>query len=318
MIGFIIRRLLQSVIVVAGVIAITVILFSFQNPLTMARGLLGTHASPQQIRNVIVEYGLNAPPWVKYWHIVYNYVHLNFGNSVQQNSPVLNLIETHLPPTLLLVGSSTLLALIIAIPLGVFQTVRRNKPSDYALTSMAFFFYAIPVFVLGPLLVLYLAIDTHIFNPTVPQSAGVWQLATNWQAMTLPVITLAAATLASFSRYMRSSMMDAMAEDYVRTARAKGASPLRVLFRHAFRNALIPIVTLVGLSIPAIISGAVITETVFNYPGMGLLTTNSAIQSDVQTVIATTLVATLATVVGSLLADVLYAVIDPRIRYARR
>jgi peptide/nickel transport system permease protein len=317
-IGYIIRRMVQSVVVVAGVMLIVVILFSFESPLTMAHSLLGPKASPQQVREVISRFGLEDPPWVKFWHLVYNYGHLNFGNSIQQTEPVRSLIASHLPPTLLLVGSATLLALIVAVPLGVFQMVRRNKPSDYLLTSLAFFFYAIPVFVLGPLLVLYLAIDHHVFDASVPQGEGVWQLATDWRAMTLPVMTLAAGTVAQFSRYMRSSMLDAMTQDYVRTARAKGAGPLRVLFRHGFRNALIPIVTLVGLSIPSIIGGAVITETVFNYPGMGLLTTQAASQLDVQTVIGTTVVATIATVVGSLVADILYAVVDPRIRYARR
>ncbi|MFZ0172087.1 MAG: ABC transporter permease, partial [Acidimicrobiales bacterium] len=144
------------------------------------------------------------------------------------------------------------------------------------------------------------------------------QIAFNLRQITLPVLTLAALTVASFSRYMRSSMMDAMTEDYVRTARAKGAGQGRVLFRHAFRNALIPIITLIGLSLPAVAGGAVITEVVFNYPGMGNLTYNAAVNSQVQVVVATTVVATLLTVVGSLLADILYAVADPRIRYAHR
>ena len=180
---------------------------------------------------------------------------------------------------------------------------------------MAFIFYATPPFVLGPLLVLFLAVDNHIFLPYVPPGDSIGQLATDWHAMVLPVFTLAAVTIAAFSRYMRSSMMDAMTQDYVRTARAKGASRSRVLFRHAFRNALIPIITLLGLSIPAIVSGAVITETVFNYPGMGFLTTRAAEQFDLGTVVGTTVVASIATVVGSLVADILYAVADPRIRY---
>ena len=133
--------------------------------------------------------------------------------------------------------------------------------------------------------------------------------------MTLPMLTLSSTTVAAFSRYMRSSMMDSLAEDYIRTARAKGAGRMRVLFRHAFRNALLPMITLLGLSLPAIAGGAVLTETVFNYPGMGLLVYTSAMNNDVQVVVATTVVATLLTVVGSLLADILYAVVDPRIRY---
>ena len=126
------------------------------------------------------------------------------------------------------------------------------------------------------------------------------------------MLTLSAITIASFSRYMRSSMMEAMAEDYIRTARAKGAGTYRVLFRHGLRNALIPIITLLGLSLPTIVGGALITETVFNFPGMGLLTTNAALNDDVPLLLGTTLVAAAATVVGSLIADLLYAVVDPR------
>lgn len=317
-ISYIIRRLFQSVIVLLGVLLIVFLLFHLESPIVIAKAIIGSRASPQQVQAVIQSLGLDKPIWDQLWILLDQYIHLNFGHSYQFNSPVRSLISEYLPKTLLLVGISTVLALIIAIPLGVFQTVRRNKPSDYALTSLAFIFYAMPPFVLGPLLIIYLAVDTHVFTPVVPSDLGVWQLAMDWRAMTLPVITLAAVTVAAFSRYMRSSMMDAMTEDYVRTARAKGASRSRILFRHAFRNALIPIVTLIGLSIPGIVSGAVITETVFNYPGMGFLTTRAAEQTDLATVLGTTVVATVATVVGSLLADILYAVVDPRIRYAKR
>lgn len=318
MISYIIRRFFQAIVVILGVILIVFGLFHLEPTVVIAKAIVGPRASEAQVQSVIQSLGLDKPLWYQVWRLIDNYVHLNFGVSYQFNSPVRTLIAQALPKTLLLVGTSTFLALLIAIPLGVFQTVRRNKPSDYALTSMTFIFYATPPFVLGPLLVLFLAVDNHIFEPYVPPSASIGQLATDWRAMVLPVFTLAAVTIAAFSRYMRSSMMDALTEDYVRTARAKGASRSRVLFRHAFRNALIPIITLLGLSIPAIVSGAVITETVFNYPGMGFLTTRAAEQFDLGTVVGTTVVASVATVIGSLLADVLYAVADPRIRYARR
>jgi peptide/nickel transport system permease protein len=206
--------------------------------------------------------------------------------------------------------------LIIALPLGVFQVVRRNKASDYTLTSLSFIFYAMPPYLLGILLVMVFAVHWHIFDPNILPSETVLQIASSWKQLTLPMFTLAALTVASFSRYMRSSMMDSLAEDYVRTARAKGAGEGRVLFRHAFRNALIPIITLLGLSLPGIAGGAVIVETVFNYPGMGYLTYTAAISNDVPTVVGTTIVATVLTVAGSLIADILYAIADPRIRYA--
>jgi len=221
-----------------------------------------------------------------------------------------------LPRSLVLVGLSLLVAIFTALPLGVFQTVRRNKPSDYVFTGLAFTFYALPDFVLGVVLLLLFEDHYHVFTP-ISQSESPWQIAANWRQITLPVLTLSATSVAAFSRYARSSMMDAISEDYVRTAVSKGAGQLRVLFRHAFRNALIPIITLIGLSLPAIAGGAVITEVVFNYPGMGLLAVQGADNNDVQLVVGTTIVATVLTVIGSLLADVLYAVVDPRIRYGR-
>jgi peptide/nickel transport system permease protein len=220
-----------------------------------------------------------------------------------------------LPKTLVLVGISTVVAVLAAVPLGVLQVVRRNKPIDYALTGTAFIFYAMPAFLLGELLILYFAIDFHWFSSEAPQSSSVVGILSDPRDLVLPVLSLAAITIAAFSRYMRSSMMEAMTEDYVRTAKAKGASQNRVLYRHALRNALIPLITLLGLSIPGIVGGALITETVFNFPGMGLLTTQAAINNDVPLLLGTTFVAALATVAGSLLADILYAIVDPRVRY---
>jgi len=261
-------------------------------------------------------FGTNLPLWDQFWRELVNYSHLDFGRS-NTNQSVRSLIGTDMPRSLVLVGVSIIFSLIIAIPLGVFQTVRRNRPSDYSLTGLSFIFYAMPPFVLVTVLILLFEETWHVMSP-ISQTESVWQIAGNWRQITLPVLTLSAVTVAAFSRYMRSSMMDALTEDYVRTARAKGAGPGRVLFRHAFRNALIPIITLLGLSLPAIAGGAVITETVFNYPGMGYLTFISATSNQVQVVVGTTVVATVLTVIGSLVADILYAVADPRIRYASR
>ncbi len=310
---------MQAIIVLFGVTLVVFLLFQFvpNGPVGLARTDLGSRATPFQIHNFIVANGLNLPWYAQYWHLLYGYLHLNFGYSYHRNQTVRALIFEYLPRSLILLSMSTVLALVVAIPLGIFQTVLRNKPSDYVLSSLAFIFYAMPSFVLGNLLILYLAVDHQIFAPAVPQSEGLVQMLTDFHDMTLPVVTLAAITVAAFSRYMRSSMMDAFAQDFVRTARAKGAGRARVLFRHALRNALIPIITLLGLSLPTMVGGAVITETVFNFPGMGLLTTQAALNYDVYVVIGTTIVATVATVAGSLLADILYAVADPRIRYAR-
>jgi peptide/nickel transport system permease protein len=313
-IGFLLRRVLQAIIVILGVTLI-IFLMSKLIPGGEARAALGPRGTPLAIAHFNLVNGLDLPIWDQFWRYIEGLVvHLNLGYSYHYNQGVKAIISQRLPKTLTLVGVSTLVALVIAVPLGILQVVRRYKPIDYILTAGSFLFYAMPAFFLGTLLILYFSLDLHVFPVSPPTSSTAWTIFTDPRAFVLPVITLSAITIASFSRYMRSSMMDALAEDYVRTARAKGASSNRVLYGHALRNALIPILTLIGLSLPAIASGALITETVFNFPGMGLLTVEGAINNDIPVVLGTTLVITVFTVLGSLLADILYAVADPRIR----
>lgn len=315
MTGYLIRRIGQAIIVVIGVILLT-FLFTQIIPGGAARAALGQRATPSAIYRFNIENHYNVSVFQQFWIYIWNVLHGNLGQSFRQNQSVRSLIESKLPKTLVLVGLSTIFALIVAVPLGILQVIRRNKPVDYILTGVSFVGYSMPAFLLGQLLILWLAIDLHIFESAAPQGDTVWQILSDPRGWILPVFSLSAITIAGFSRYMRSSMMEQLTEDYIRTARAKGAGPSRVLFRHALRNALIPIITLLGLSLPAIVGGAIITETVFNYPGMGLLTTNAATQNDVQLLVGTTLVAAVATVIGNLVADLLYAVVDPRVRYS--
>ena len=314
MTGYLLRRIGQAVIVILGVILFTFVLAKLV-PGGEAKAVLGTKATPATIAHFNRLNGLDAPVYVQFWRYIEGiFVHLNLGYSYKYNEGVRQVIGQRLPKTLTLVGLSVLLSVIVAIPLGILQVVRRNKPVDYVLTGSSFFFYAMPDFLLGTLLIIWFVLDLHWFPVSPPSNASAWAVFTDPRAFVLPVVTLAATTIASFSRYMRSSMMDALAEDYIRTARAKGAGSRRVLYGHALRNALIPLITLLGLSLPAIVSGALIVEDVFNYPGMGLLTVQSAFNDDIPMVLGTTLVITVATVIGSLMADILYAVADPRIR----
>ncbi len=316
MTGYIIRRIGQAIIVVLGV-TLLVFMLTHVIPGGEARAALGARATPQAIHQFNQTNGFYLPIYDQYWHYLRGLLtSFNLGYSYHYNQSVNSLIQQRLPKTLVLVGISTMFALIIAIPLGILQVVRRNKPVDYALTGASFVGYSMPAFLIGQLLILYFAINLHWFSVEAPQGATVGAILGDPRGLVLPILSLSALTIASFSRYMRSSMMEAMTQDYIRTARAKGAGRVRILFRHALRNALIPIITLVGLSLPGIVGGALITETVFNFPGMGLLTTQAALQTDVPILLGTTLVATLATVVGSLIADILYAVVDPRVRYA--
>jgi peptide/nickel transport system permease protein len=313
--GYLVRRIVQAIIVVFGVVLLTFLLTQLM-PGGYARAALGQRASPSAIAhfNQVNQYDRSI--FRQFWNYCWGILHGNLGYSYKYNQSVASLIVNALPNTLVLVGLSTIFALIVAVPLGILQVVRRNSPVDYALTGASFVGYAMPAFLLGELLILWFAIEIPIFSVEAPQSDTVWGILSDPRGWILPVITLSAITIAGFSRYMRSSMMETMTEDYIRTARAKGASPNRVMYRHALRNALIPIITLLGLTLPAIVGGAVITETVFNYRGMGLLTTNAALNNDVPLLIGTTFVAAIATVLGNLLADLLYVVADPRVRYA--
>jgi peptide/nickel transport system permease protein len=316
MIGYLIRRLLQSVVVVLLVALIVFVLLRLLpgNPATI---VLGPRASLAAIKQFNHTYGFDKPPVLQYFFWLGQLLHGHLGSSYKQNQTVVALLGEHLPKTLALTIPSTVIALAIAIPLGMVQAVRRNKAVDHVVTGFAYLFYATPPFFLGLVLILLFAVKLQAFPPQGPQGAGLGAVLSDIPGMVLPVVALALLTLALFSRYMRSSVMDNITEDYVRTARAKGASERRILFGHVLRNALIPIATLLGLSLPVIFAGALITESVFNYPGMGYLFWQSAQSSDYPVLLGVVLVVGVATVLGSLLADVAYAVLDPRVRYVR-
>ena len=176
--------------------------------------------------------------------------------------------------------------------------------------------YATPTFFVGLLLVEWFSVDVHLLPPFAPQGSSVGQILSQPKALILPVLSYAFVLYALWSRYMRSSVMDNLVQDYVRTARAKGASERRVLWGHVFRNSLMSIITLAGLSLPLLVAGAIFTEVVFNYPGMGLAFYNAALNVDYEVLLGFTVIATLATILGNLLADVSYAVLDPRVRYS--
>lgn len=312
--AYLLRRLLQAVIVVLGVILI-IFIFSRAVPGGEAHAVLGARATPNEIRNFNTANGFTQPMLVQFWHYLEGLPQLKLGYSYVYSQPVWTVVKERLPRTLVLVGTSLVVALLLAIPLGVFQVVKQNTVADHTLTLGAFVAYAMPTFFLGTLLIIWFVFDLRWFPASPPPGAPPWAMFTDPRGFILPVMTLSATSVAAFSRYLRSSLLDALADDYIRTARAKGASGRRVLYRHAMRNALIPIVTLLGLSLPAIVSGTVIVETIFNYPGMGLLIVQAASNEDIPTVLGTTLVVTVAVVIGSLLADVAYVIVDPRIRY---
>jgi peptide/nickel transport system permease protein len=312
-IAYLIRRLFQGVIVL---FAVTIITFILQKllPGNAAIDLLGAKANNVQIQQIDHLLGLDRPFWVQYWKWLDSLIHGNLGYSYKREQSVNSLLSVALPRTLVLVGESTIIAVAIAIPMGILQAVKRNSWFDYVATGVSFTLYATPVFFLGLVCLLLFSDDLNWFAPTAPSADGIGPYLTDWNAMFLPVITLALPSVASYSRYVRSSVLDQLTQDYVRTAVAKGAKQRRVLYRHILRNALMPMITLLGYALPALFGGALITEVVFNMPGLGLLYINSAEQDDYATMLGLTVLITIATIAGSLVADLGYAAADPRVR----
>ncbi|MGH7640666.1 MAG: ABC transporter permease [Candidatus Dormibacteria bacterium] len=312
MTGYLLRRSFQAIVVLFGVTVITFILLHLL-PGSPARAILGIRASASQIAQLNRQYGFNQPFWVQYGIWAGNLLHGNLGFSYKLNEPVISVLAQRIPKTLFLVGISLLIAIIVAVPLGIMQSVRRNKPDDYVVTGFSFIFYSMPTFWLGILLIIFFSADLGWFPYEAPQDQ--FSVFSQLNGMVLPIATLTLVTLALFSRYMRSSMIEQSIQDYVRTARAKGVHSQVVLFKHILRNALIPIITLAGLQLGGVLSGAIVVEEVFNYPGMGLAFFQAAEADDFPMLLGVIVVVALATVIGNLVADILYAVADPRIRY---
>ncbi len=212
-------------------------------------------------------------------------------------------------------GLSLIFSLMIAIPVGIAQAVKRNGVGDYVGTGVSFLLYSMPQYAIALLLIQFLSISFHVFPAEAPQSSSALGMLSHPAGLVLPVASLTLVTYAAFSRYMRSSAIDTLAQDYIRTARAKGLSERLVLSRHLLRNSLISVVTLVGLSIPLILTGTLIIEQVFNYPGAGLEYFQAALRNDYEVMLGITVLVGVVTVVGNLMADIGYAILDPRIRY---
>jgi peptide/nickel transport system permease protein len=316
MIKFLANRLIQMVFVVLGV---TLIAFILQNLIatgpSLARAIIGPRATNAQIKTFIDQYGLNHPIFVQYLHYLGQLVRGNLGYSYKLNEPVRTIIATELPKDVLLVGTSLVLALLMAVPLGIWQAVRRNRLVDHTGTAVSFLLYSMPAYWLSLLLIAAFAVNLRLLPAEAPQGETVAAMIEHPAGIVLPILSLTLITLALFSRYMRSAAIDTLAQDYIRTAMAKGSSTFRMLRRHLLRNSLASITTIVGLSLPGILTAGVVVEYVFNVQGVGLSFFTAASTSDYPIELGITVLVGMVTVVGNLLADIMYAVLDPRVRY---
>jgi peptide/nickel transport system permease protein len=301
--AYLARRTLQSL---AVLVLLTLIVFVLlrQTPGAARAAVLGGAAH----RTFLLEY----LSWLG------QVLHGNLGFAYSRGQSVASLLAASLPRTLALTVTATVIALVVALPLGLVQAARRNSLTDHTLRGLTLLCYGTPAFVLGSVLILVFALRLHMFGAQGPQAAGFWGVVTDWRDLTLPVATLSLVTIALFTRYMRASALDSLAEEYVEAARARGAGERRVLVTHVLRNSLVPVVTLVGLSIPQIVGGAVVVESLFNIQGMGWQIWQAAQNHDFPVTLGFTLVIGVGAVIGSLLADVSHALLDPRVRDAQR
>ena len=315
MTAYVLRRLGTSVIVLIGIsIFIFLLLHAiFPSP---ARVVLGLRTNNAAIAAWNKQNGFDDPVIVQYLRYMNNLLHGNFGYSYAENQTVAALFAERLARSIYLSGISLLIAILIALPLGIFQAVKRNSLGDNIATSIAFILYSMPVFFLGLILIQVFALSFPIFNFEASQSTNVFVVLGDWHSMFLPVLTLVLLTVANFSRYMRSSSIDVLAQDYIKVARAKGLPERLVLSRHMVRNASLPMITLIGLFLPALLAGNLIVETLFNYQGLGLLFYNSLGKEDYPVMLAYTLIGAVFVLLGNFVADIALTVADPRIRLA--
>ena len=316
MIGYIIRRVIVALIVTLGIAIITFLMLHYLQP-TPVRIVLGAKSTPQAIADWNKQHGFDRSEIAQLGSYLWGLVRGHFGQSYKLGQSVSALFKENAGRSAYLSGAALVLSVLIAIPLGIFQAVKRNSIADYSLTSAAMILYSMPSFFLGLILIQFLALDLHVFPTGVSDTiTTTWGAITHPKQLCLPIVTLTAINIASFSRYMRSSALDNLAQDYIRLARAKGLSERAVLTRHLLRNSCLPMITLVGLSIPGLLAGNLLIETLFNYQGLGLLFYNALQGDDYNILLALTIFGGFLTVIGNLVADIAITAADPRIRIA--
>jgi peptide/nickel transport system permease protein len=304
MLSYLTQRLAGALLVVFGVISIVFLLIHLI-PGDPVEIMLGETASTADRESLRVALGLDQPVMLQFTQYLYGLLQFDLGTSLQSRRAVTDLLLERLPATLLLAGVTLAVTLVLALPLGVLAAVRRGSPWDSGAMAFSMLGVSVPNFWLGPLLILVFSLWLGWFPVSGREGAG---------AVVLPALTLGTGLAAVLARMVRSSLLEVLGEDFIRTARAKGLPPHRVILHHGLRNALLPVITLLGLQLGALLAGAVITETVFSWPGLGLLTIEAIQSRDYPVVQACVLLISVAYVLVNLLTDIAYAWADPRIR----
>lgn len=320
MLRYIIRRILWGIVLLILVCALTFIVFTVFPTANPAVLRAGRNASPAVIHHITIELGLNHPVWVQFWDYLKNiFFHFNFGYSYYTQQSVLSLIGNRLPATLSLTVGAVVLWVLFGIPVGIISAIKRGTVLDRASMGTALTFVSMPVFWLGLILIYFFAQGIgklHLF-PGPNSYVGLTANPGKWfTSMILPWLVLSATQAAIYSRLLRGNLLEVMGEDYIRTARAKGLAERRVIWRHGVRSAITPVITVLGLDIGSLLGGAVLTETVFEIPGIGLLNYNAILHSDFPIVQGTVLLAAMFIIVMNIIVDIIYAYVDPRVKYS--
>ena len=316
MLGYVIKRIL-SLIPVLFVVSVAIFLIIHLTPGDPAAAILGIEASEEQIQELNEEMGLNLPVYQQYLNWVSGVVQGDFGESYFMKEPVTDAIVNHLGPTVSLALLAEIVALVLAIPIGILAAYRRGSFTDKTLMVISLLGMAVPSFLLGLLLMLVFAVNLQ-WLPVAgykPLSNGLWD---HLRYLILPALSLGAFQAALVARMTRSSMLEVLNRGFIKTARSKGVKEYKVVFKHAFRNAFLPILTVIGQSFGALVTGAVVVETIFNLPGLGQLIINSIERRDFAVIQGVVLFVTLIYVFINLIVDLLYGIIDPRVRLERK
>ena len=311
---YVLKKLLLAIPVLLGITIIDYAIMSLAgSPLDM---LVGPRVTEGTIAARAAKWGLDQPVYVQYWNWLTEVVQGNLGYSFKSYQPVAELIGSHVGPTLLLMGASMVLGLLLAVPAGIYSAVHRYQKRDYAVVSSSFLFSSIPGFFLA-LILIYLFTVVLGWLP----SSGMYTPGTGGDAMDvirhliMPALVLAVGVAGGNIRYIRSAVLEILEMDYLRTARAKGLGRRIVIRKHALRNALLPIITVIGMQIPTLFGGAVIVEQIFSWPGLGLITMNAVTGRDYPVIMGVCLLSAVVVLLSNLLTDILYALVDPTIKY---
>jgi peptide/nickel transport system permease protein len=307
------RRILQIIPVLFGAFTVTFVMMHAL-PGDPVRIYLGVNPSQELADELIAQYGFDRPLWQQYLDYLWRLVHLDMGRSFVRKRPVAGLVIERLGPTLSLMGISYLVALPTALLLGVYAAARHNRFGDHASRFLGLAGLSTPNFWLGLMLIFVFAYELGVFPASGYVPFGEDPVA-SMKHLVLPVITLATAQTATLMRMTRSSMVEELSKEYVQTARAYGLPERSILLKHAFRNALLPLVTIIGLQLSFLLDGSVVTETIFAIPGMGRLSYNALLQQDFAVFVGVTVIFATLFLVGVLITDLAYAYIDPRIKY---